>query len=61
MIETDIISSIAARPQAVRLVIRYIKTFKTDVIAFIGNFIICLTSHWPIIFSQTVDTDNILP
>jgi hypothetical protein len=26
-------------------------TFKTDVIVFIGNIIMCLTSHCPIIFS----------
>ena len=39
------------------------KTFKTDIIVFIGNVIMCLTSHWPIIFSirvwQQADTESI--
>ena len=45
-IETDIIASIIASliAQTVILVIMYVKTFKTDVIVFIGNIIICLTS-----------------
>ena len=32
-------------------VIMYVETFKTDVIVFIGNIIMCLTSNWLIIFS----------
>jgi hypothetical protein len=37
--------------QAVILVINYEETFKTDVIVFIGDVIMSLTSHLPIIFS----------
>ena len=29
----------------------YVKTFKMGVIVFIGNMIMCLMSHWVIIFS----------
>jgi hypothetical protein len=38
--------------------VRYAETFKTDFIIFIGNDIMCLTSHRKIIFniSQLVDT-----
>ena len=41
-VKADIIARIG---RAVILVIRYVETFKTDVIDFIGNFIMCLTSH----------------
>ena len=38
-----------------------VEAFETAVIAFIGNLIMCFTSHCPIIFSmsQAVDTGNI--
>jgi hypothetical protein len=42
--------------------IMYGKTFKTDIIVFIGNDVtMCLKSHWLIIFSisQSVETENI--
>jgi len=47
-VKTDIFVSIAASLiwQAVMLFIIYVKTFKTDVIVYIGNVIMCLTSHW---------------
>jgi len=61
--ETHIITSITASPigRNVILVIVYVETLITNVIVFIGNIIMCLTSHWQIIFSihQLVDTDNI--
>ena len=43
-VETDIITSIAAGPigQAVILVIMFANNFKTDIIIFISNCIICL-------------------
>ena len=46
-VETDIIVSMAASliGCAVIPVLSYVKTFKLDVIVFIGNMIICLTSH----------------
>ena len=37
--------------RAIILVIIYVKTFTTDVIVFTGNVMICLMSHWSIIFS----------
>jgi hypothetical protein len=40
----------------------YVNIFKTGIIVFIHNIIICLTSCWPIIFSiksQFLYTDNI--
>jgi hypothetical protein len=42
----------------------YVETFEIDVIVFIGNVIMCLTSHWPIISgiqSQFINYDNITP
>ena len=36
--------------RAVILVIMYVKTFKTDIIDFIGQIRMCLMSHWLIIF-----------
>jgi hypothetical protein len=39
---------------SVILVIMYVETFKTAVIVFISNVILCLTSHLPIIFSINV-------
>ena len=55
-VETDIITSMKTSliGQAVILVIMCVKTFKTDVIVFIGNVIMCLTSHWLIVFSIRV-------
>ena len=46
-VETDIITSITASliELDVILVVMYVKTFKTDMIVFIGYCIICLTSH----------------
>jgi hypothetical protein len=44
-VETDIIASIAASPQAVTLVIMYVKIFKTGVTVFISDIIMCWTSH----------------
>jgi hypothetical protein len=40
--ETDIITSIAAIPAAI-LVIMYIDTFRTDIVVYICNIIMCLT------------------
>ena len=52
--ETDIITTKAASliGQAEILVIMFVEIFKTDVIVFICNIIMCLTSHWPIFCSQ---------
>jgi hypothetical protein len=46
-VETDIITNITVSliGRAVLLVIMYVEIFKTDVIIFIGNVILCLTSH----------------
>ena len=57
-VETDIITSITLSLiwWAVILVITYLAIFKTDVIVFIGNIIMCLTSHWPIIFCIRVSS-----
>jgi hypothetical protein len=46
-VETDIITNITVSliGRAVLLVIMYVEIFKTDVIIFIGNVIVCLTSH----------------
>jgi hypothetical protein len=52
-VETDIIANIAASPIG-RAVIMFVETSKTDVIVFIGKVIMCLTSHWMIIFSIRV-------
>ena len=49
-VETDIITSI--------LVILYVKTFNSDVSDFIGEVIMCLTSHWPIIFSIYISVSS---
>jgi len=42
-VETDIIATIEASPTGwyLKLVIMYIETFKTEVIVFIGNVIMC--------------------
>jgi hypothetical protein len=47
-VKTNIITNIAASPkgQTLIILIKYVLTFKSDVV-----FIMCLTSHWPIIFS----------
>jgi hypothetical protein len=64
-VKTDIITRITVSliGEAVILVIMllYVKTFKTEVIVFICNVIMCLRSHWPIIISisRLVVTDNI--
>jgi hypothetical protein len=44
-IKTDIIASIVVHPIAVMLMIMYVKIFKTDVIVFICDIIMYLTSH----------------
>ena len=51
-VETNIITSISVSPmgRVVILVIMYAKTFKTDIIDFIGQIRMCLMSHWLIIF-----------
>ena len=36
-----------------RVLILYVETFKADIIVFIGEVIICLTSHWQIILCLT--------
>jgi hypothetical protein len=43
-VERDIITSVAVNPIG-RVVIVYIETFKADVSVFIGNVIMCVTSH----------------
>jgi len=55
-VKTDIIVSIAAvqTERAVILVIMYVETFKTDVIDLISSVMICMMSHWLIIFSIMV-------
>jgi hypothetical protein len=37
-------------------VIMYVETFKTDIIIFIGNTMMCLMSYWPIIFNTRVSS-----
>ena len=46
-VERDIITSVAVNPigRVVIVVIVYIETFKADVSVFIGNVIMCVTSH----------------
>lgn len=62
-VETDIVSSIVTSPTGRAVIVRimYGETLKTDVIVFIGNVIMTLTSNWLVIFSirVRVDTDNI--
>ena len=48
-IMTEIIASLTG--SAAILVLMSVETFKTDVIVFIGNIIMFLTSHWWIIVS----------
>jgi len=57
-VETDIIVSITASPKGwvTIVVIMYVKTFKIDVIVFMGNIIMCLTYKFQF---QSIDTDNI--
>ena len=43
-VERDIITSVAVNPIG-RVVIVYMETFKADVSVFIGNVIMCVTSH----------------
>jgi hypothetical protein len=66
-IETDIIASIATSPivRVVILMIRYVRTFKTNVIVFVGKVImfdVTLTDNSNIknIKSQFVATVNII-
>ena len=57
--QLHIITSISVSPigGAVTRVVMYVKTFKTGDIVFKGNVIImCLTSHWPLIFKITVSS-----
>jgi hypothetical protein len=48
---TEMITSILASPRrrAAIVMVMYVKTYKTDIIVFICNAIICLTSSWSII------------
>ena len=65
-IETDIIASIATSPivRVVILMIRYVRTFKTNVIVFVGKFMFDVTltdnSNIKNIKSQFVATVNII-
>jgi hypothetical protein len=65
-IETDIIASIATSPivRVVILMIRYVRTFKTNVIVFVGKFMFDVTltdnSNIKNIKSQFVATINII-
>ena len=55
-VETDSIARITVSliGWAVILVIMYIKTFKTNIIVFVGNVVMFLLSHWPIMFTVMV-------
>jgi len=55
-VKTDIITCITESliGQAAILMVMYVETFKTDVIVFIDNVIMCLMTHWPIISSIRV-------
>ena len=55
-VETNIITSIWASliGRTVILVIMYVKTFKADIIVYISDVIMCLSSHWLIFFSIRV-------
>jgi hypothetical protein len=48
--ETDIITIIRTSLIGWAVTQVYVKIFKTDVTVIIGNVIMCLTSHWPIIY-----------
>ena len=54
-VETNIITSITASLITAKM---YVEIFKTDIIVFIGNVIMCLMSYWPIIFNTFIATDN---
>jgi len=49
-VETDIIANICASPigRAVIFVRMSVDTFRTDVIVFISDIVMCLTADWPI-------------
>ena len=55
-VETDIITSMTVSMigRAMILMIVYVETSKTHIIVFICNIIMCLTSHWLIVFSIRV-------
>jgi hypothetical protein len=59
-VETNIITSVSVSPmeRAVILVIMYVKTFKTDIIDFIGQIRMCLIDHF-LYHSPFIDTHNI--
>jgi hypothetical protein len=58
-VETDILNNIASSPIGQVVILgMFVKTFKTDVIVFIGNVIIYLTDNFHY-QSQFVNTDNI--
>jgi hypothetical protein len=48
--ETNVIANISVNPiwRAVIFVIMSVDTFKTDVVVFIGDVIMCFRSDWPI-------------
>lgn len=53
-VETDIIASITVCPigwTSCYTSDNVLETFKTDIIVFISNIMMCLTSQYPIIFS----------
>jgi hypothetical protein len=54
-VETDIITSFTESLIGWAMMM-YIETFKTDVIVFIGNIIMCLMSQWPINLSIMVSS-----
>ena len=60
VVQTDIIINFTASLIS-QTVVMYVKTFKTNVIIFIGNVTICLISH-RLTFqyqSQSIETENI--
>lgn len=64
-VHADIIINMTTFPveRTIILVIMYVTTFKTHVIVFMDNIVMCLTSHWLMIFSispAAIDTDNII-
>lgn len=49
-VETDSIAGITMSLIG-QTVIMYVKTFRTDVIVFFHNVVMCITSHWQKVFS----------
>jgi hypothetical protein len=62
-VEIDIITNISASPieRVGIFVIMSVKAFRTDIIVFIGDIIMCFTSDWPIkLCMQVTNWRNIL-